>query len=196
MHIPSKKLDSFPLEHSKVMPYLENNLNGTNALSSFCLEHVDFRKGNFFTLLPKSMPSEKIEQFKNGGTKSSLRRHISSIALDKLNENPRLSCIFDDITFTYQPNYEEDLFSLSGLFYKNEIYYLVTQKTLSFSLLEACFSASFADFTHSLCILTLHDFSNQKELTQDVIKDICAQAVFIIVGAYDGEGYLFWEKSN
>ena len=42
------------------------------------------------------------------------------------------------------------------------------------------------------------DFSNVQppNLSEEKLKEICTMAKFVIVGAYDGEGYIFWEKTS
>ena len=39
----------------------------------------------------------------------------------------------------------------------------------------------------------MSEIKNQK-LTIKKIKEICLNTKIIIVGAYDGEGYIFWER--
>ncbi|MBX9839321.1 MAG: hypothetical protein K2X69_13530 [Silvanigrellaceae bacterium] len=49
---------------------------------------------------------------------------------------------------------------------------------------------------HSLCVLTTsncEDFSFLS-VSKEKIQEICLMTQMIIVGAYDGEGYVFWEK--
>ena len=51
-------------------------------------------------------------------------------------------------------------------------------------------------FWHSLSVLTTANLSSiEKRLDFDKIEDRCRQTVLIMVGAYDGEGYVFWEKN-
>ncbi len=43
----------------------------------------------------------------------------------------------------------------------------------------------------------LHRYpTNKKMLSQEKLTEICHNTKIIIVGAYDGEGYLFWEKKE
>ena len=51
-------------------------------------------------------------------------------------------------------------------------------------------------FWHCLCVLTEVPLNSVKnnELTSIKIEEICQKIKVIIIGAYDGEGYLFWEK--
>lgn len=55
-------------------------------------------------------------------------------------------------------------------------------------------------FWHSLCLLSktnekILDLVN-KNLKSSFIYDVCLNAHTIILGAYDIEGYVFWEKEK
>jgi len=50
---------------------------------------------------------------------------------------------------------------------------------------------------HSLGVMTTANLScNNKVLTFEKIKEACLLSELIFVCAYDGEGYVFWEKNN
>ena len=49
-------------------------------------------------------------------------------------------------------------------------------------------------FWHSLC-LTEADFMNVTDtLKIEKIKEVCLKTKLVMIGAYDGEGYVFWES--
>ena len=50
---------------------------------------------------------------------------------------------------------------------------------------------------HSLCIISENQLNSAETiLTLEKIKAICMNAKIVIIGAYDGEGYIFWEKAS
>jgi hypothetical protein len=121
---------------------------------------------------------------------------ISELIFHTLYSTKYLSCIFDDVSsiFTSDLQEEDELFSSYGMAYNKEVYYLLTKESSSKQLIEECLRRSNA-FWHSLCVLTKADFNEiKKELTLEKMKDICLNTEMIIVGAYDSEGYVFWEK--
>lgn len=191
-------LKKFVLDHSKSFSFFEENLKRANTLSTMCLKYVNFEEGSFFTFLPASIEAQKIHAFSNGGTNSNLHEKISSIITNKMNENYSLSVVFDDTIMKYKNGYKDEFFLTCGSFYQDEIYYILNYKKASPILLDECLSASFDGFWHSLCLLTLHNFEGKKmvELDKSDLKSICEKATTVIVGAYDAEGYVFWEKHN
>ena len=51
-------------------------------------------------------------------------------------------------------------------------------------------------FWHSLCVFTTADFTGVTQtLSLEKIKEICLKTELVMVAAYDGEGYVFWEKN-
>ena len=77
----------------------------------------------------------------------------------------------------------------------NEIYFLLGKNKISEKIILECLRAS-NSFWHSLCVFTTADFTDViKDLTLEKIKEICLSTELVMVGAYDGEGYVFWEKN-
>jgi hypothetical protein len=189
-----KKLNRYEFSFEDVFLYFQDNLVNTNTLSSSLIKLINFQTGQFFTLFHEAN-LEKIKEFRQGGIVSGIKDQIENIVLDKLISDDKLSCIFDDTTSTFKPNYMGRLFQSCGLFYGTEIYYLVTRQIASLNILSRCFFASEAIW-HSLCVLTTADLNNisDKKLSLEKMKEICLNATLIIIGAYDGEGYIFWEK--
>lgn len=191
------KLKRYKLDQNKVKEYLHWNLEGLNLLSSTLLALEFYDKGDFFSLLPELIEENKINEFKHGGTGVNLNSYVKYMMWMRLFEDNSLCCIFDEVNFNYQERKNDLLFNLCGLHYEEEIYYLLNKNNLKIENINDCFYASNAIW-HSLCILTRTNFSmlvNQK-LTKENIRECCKNAELILVGAYDAEGYIFWEKST
>jgi hypothetical protein len=180
--------------------YFQSNLADTNTLSSMLLELINFKKGEFFTLLPTDVDKSKINEFRLGGIARGVRDQISSVIWNKLHLDNRLCCVFDDVTSNFEAGYSDPLFNFCGFVYQKEIYYLVDQQIASIELINRCFQNSNAIW-HSLCVLTEIDLTERKDKNSKVlnlidIKQICFCAKLVIIGAYDGEGYICWEKQG
>jgi len=190
------KLTKHILNFDLALDYSVDNLQGTNALSSKLVELIPFYEGNFFTLIRKESDINKIHQFEWYGVLGGIRDQSELFVLDYLLSNPELSCVFDDYNSTYKPESTYSLFLQTGLVYGNEIYYLVTQKNASLELLEECFCASDAQW-HALCVLTSANLDlKSKFLSIEQIEEICLKTQLIVLGAYDSEGYVFWERKT
>lgn len=212
-----KELKRHNLIFDSSWEYFRSTLDNANSLSSELLNVVDFRKGRFFTLLPDDAKTEKIYEFGQGeilvqnptqeyfkaGEKASftiiptVNDQISEFILKNLTSQTQLSCVFDDVLSSATDKYHMDLFHAYGLHCDEEVYYLLNQKKISFDLIIECLQQSKA-FWHSLCVLTEAKFNDiiEQKLETDKIREICVNAKMVIVGAYDGEGYVFWEKTS
>jgi hypothetical protein len=210
-HLNKHKLDFFP-----TWKYVQDALDNANTLSLELLSYVNFKDGFFFTLLPPDANIERIYEFESGmvlhqnpeqicfiaGEKSTyaiiptIRDELSRLILEDIKSKDQLSCIFDDVLHSSNDKFYRNLIFSHGLFYENELYYLIQKNEFSYELIKQCLRASNA-FWHSLCILTRANFSNfKKKMNLEMIKEICITAELILIGSYDGEGYVFWEKSS
>jgi hypothetical protein len=185
------------LENQLTLPYLHENLNGINSLSEAVLQYVDFNKGYFFTFLKKEVPLEQLYQFSWGGVGGSIRKQISDIVLEKMEKDCSLICIFDDVGATYKEPYNDSLFTRVGLYFNEEVYYLITNKNKAKDILDICFYASGGGW-HSLCLLSKYsgDLHKRQNLTESDICSLAKMSSYIILEAYDGESFVFWEKTN
>ena len=78
---------------------------------------------------------------------------------------------------------------------RNDVYFLLWKRTKFLKLILESLRASNA-FWHSLGVFTTADFTDvTKDLTLEKIKEICLSTELVMIGAYDGEGYVFWEKN-
>lgn len=198
------------LNFDSSLKYVKEQLHNVNALSVELLNIVDFKKGAFFTFLPSDANMETLYEFKigirpcvietddSGGTYSiipSIDEEISEILLQEI-ETKNLNCIFDDVLREPTDKHHMELFHSHGLHYNNEVYYLVKKERVSKEDLIEGLNKSLA-FWHSLCVLTKADCNSlNKKLTLEEIKNICLNATTIIVGAYDGEGFIFWQRNE
>jgi hypothetical protein len=191
------QISRYALDFKWVMDYLENNLDDTNTLCSQLTNLIAFDRGKFFAFLPSNTKPHHINEFGGAKIAVGVRTYTNQYILEILKKNPQLTCVFDDYNGTFTPGYEEEVFAACGLSFKEEIYYSLTSKTVTPQLLQDCFYCSNAVF-HSLCVLTKSDLSQKetKMLNMAEIKDICAQTTLIILGAYDAEGYIFWERDH
>jgi hypothetical protein len=190
------KLERYELDFSRGIEYFKSNLEDTNELSSMVIKSVCFKSGRFFTLLPNNTNINNINEFRFAGIAINVRSQVNDIIFNKLMSDNRLICIFDDVTTDFRLEYRDPLFLSCGLVCEKEIYYLVTRENASRELIDQCFRASNAIW-HSLCILTKYRLNENKKLIDlSEMKEVCLNAGLILAGAYDGEGYVFWENST
>lgn len=81
------------------------------------------------------------------------------------------------------------------VFCRDEVYYLINSSNFSSKLIAECLRRS-TSFWHSLGLITTADLREvEKEFSSENIREICLKTEVAFVGAYDGEGYVFWEKN-
>jgi len=198
------------------MKFVKDNLTEINALSIELLNLIDFKSGAFFTLLTLGSDLERLYEFKNGiilpqfpvivsevdGKKSiiqkvpTVKEELSDLIFHKLNSNPNLSCVFDEVT-----HYPDDR-SLKALYekkcvylYEKEVIYVIKEDNKNHETILNCMRKSFS-FWHSVGLLTDADCfkTDSNILSLNDIQAICKNAKMILISAYDGEAYVLWEK--
>jgi hypothetical protein len=206
------------LDNKKAKQYFLDILRVGNALSKIVLEHLIFEEGVFYTLLTEDADLDQLYKFDSGGIlpglpeeevflegfkKPFIGERINSIdpelagfMYQLLNKDKERSIIFEDATQSIDdPNI--DFFRLHGLSHNKEIYYLINQEVNSFENISKAIDESF-DFWHFMCLITKAPFDDieDKKFTLKKMKEVCENIEFLIIGAYDGEGYIFWERAE
>ncbi len=212
-----RKLYKHRLNSEPTLIFLKSSLGETNLLSTEILNFICSHKGKFFSLLPKDADLAKLHHFDQSilpempkqrgpvGTLpgiytysmiSSIEEELCDYLVNKIKKNS-LHCIFDHFNATYNDSYRCEFFDSYGRYYEKEIYYFVSNKNVSKKNILECLHSS-KTFWHSLCILTKATFQDtiDKTLSKEQVQEICLKACLVIVGAYDGEGYIFWEKTS
>lgn len=207
-----KKLKKYKLNLDKAYEYVKSNLDETNLLSCELLNFLNFKKGFFFTWMPDNINPDKLHYFESGGIVpqqsikeyingqikhysivQTVRDEIAVMLFKELKMRAEINCFFDDILASPSSSKRRDLLETHGIYYEKEVYYYIQNKDVSLDLIKKCFHYS-TNGWHSLCVLTKTAFdSHEKQLTVDKIREIVFKTYFIILQAYDGEGFIFWE---
>jgi hypothetical protein len=189
-----RKLQRYNLDFDLTWTYVKNNLERANTLSNQLLKLIDFNNGNFFSYFSPQIDKDKIYQFLYSIQSSVINsKEIVPFIINYM-QTAQLSCLFED-TVRSPKDFHLEEFNECGLLYDNEIYYFINQNNLDSDLVLKCLNASSAIW-HSLCVLTKVDFNREKSstLTLDMIAAACLNTKVAIIGTYDDEGYIFWEK--
>jgi hypothetical protein len=209
-----KRLNKQKLDFETSLKYVQDNLDKTNALSSELLNLINFKTGNFFTLLPDDANIQEIHNFKAGwilppnpieeyyvgdfkatySIKNSIEDELIPLIFKLIESKTHFSCIMDDFEGYPKERYPIHFIDNYSLFYGDEIYFRLAKDNLSTELIVKCLRASNV-LWHSLCIFTTANLIEvSKMLNLEKIKEICKRTELFMVCAYDGEGYVFWEK--
>lgn len=212
-----RKLKKHKLDFDRTWTYVKDSLENVNVLSTELMNLLNFKTGNFFTLLPEDANVDKIYIFEWGGIlpqnpiqeyyinehkayysiKNSIEERLSLLLLKEIRSNPLLSYVMDEVNGP-TPKDKSHPFYLDNYskFYKEEIYFIVNKYNMAEEIVLKCLRLSNAIW-HSLSVMTTADFNEKsKFLTLEKINEVCLLCELISIGAYNGEGYVFWEKNQ
>jgi hypothetical protein len=213
-----KTLKKQELDYSRAAVYVVDNLRETSTLSERLLKIVDFKNGNFFTLLPEDANLERLYEFEAGeilpqspveiqrtshGEISTytwiptLEEELSDFIFKKIKNN-KWFCVFDDVIHSSDSKHLKSIRFDGALYnYNKQVFYLLNSNNITHDLALTCVKKA-DSLWHFLCILTEANFNdvNDRQLSLEKLDEICLKAQIIAVGAYDGEGYIFWEKNK
>ncbi len=187
-------MKEYLLDSIKAFAFFKENLSQVNELSNVVLEVLQIKLGTFHAFLPTNTPFEKIHDFSTGGKTSSLRKEISFKLYKIINSSPLLSCVFDDFNSDIHSMRNDDLYQSNGVHFQEEVYYQI-HFGANQEIVSKCLYYSSAIW-HSLCVVYKGDLNHEKEIDKSYIEIICKNAIFIMIGAYDAESYIYWCDSD
>ena len=211
-----RKLIKHSLEFNKTLAYFLEYLEDRNKLSETLLNYHDFTKGCFYTLLTKDADISKLYQFNIGGILphnptqeiyiesigktfqgeiiNTINAELSELIYIILKSKKNLNFLMEELILSLFDK-PIDLYKNIGMHFSDEIFYLISQKKITRNLIiQAIKECKYAwHFVSIIFEQKKLNFTN-KEIKKDDFLQICSKVSFVIVGAYDGEGYVFWEK--
>lgn len=190
----SQQLNRYEINYESAYKYFQDRLLDVNTLSLCLMELINFKYGDFFTLLYGNIDANRVNELAIGGmTKNSLELSRAFV-LNYIQKNPQLSLIFDDFTVDLKSKIKDPFLVKYGTFYHDEFYYIINNEDVTLETLNLGFYLSNAIW-HDLCVVSEVRIENkEKKLTQAQIISICKNAKLVILRCYDGEAYIFWEK--
>lgn len=200
----------------RALKYVANELQYQNKMSGYLSSHLDLRKGNLTTFLPFKISDSQLYDFTTGGVlstiskstpilrdtaylcekKTNLASHLATIIHKQLSSYTDLYCIFDDVMM--DPG-DQDLtrFPKTHKVVENEVYHLIDQSNASLELLLDTINAVSVSW-HFLCVIVetpvKNFFANKCNLSDKEFLSLFHNIKFVVVGAYDGEGFIIWEQ--
>lgn len=209
-----RELRRYELDFNLTIDYVKKTIEEANQLSDLLISSLSFKDGAFFTLFPADINVEKIHEFSWGGIlpqnpihqfvghswseTPSLINEFAEFISDILIRNLNLHCIIDDVVrYSTDSFVDKEQLQQCIKFSGRDVYYLINHDNLSIPLLVKCLQNSLS-FWHSLCVISKYSMGNclDQQIQYSKLKEFCLCAECFIVGAYDGEGYVLWEKRN
>ncbi len=191
------KLRKYHIDSEKALEFIHWNLENLNELSEAVLYCTPFDKGTFYTFLQDGITKDQLYKFRSGcGSSACIQENAIEILSNELLLSSDMISIFDAFDHSYDESGDWQFFDRVGLHFKNEVYFLVQAKEMDKELLQHCFYNSDCIW-HSLIVTSSHRFIKRKEqaITSKELETIAKNAKFVMLRAYDQEGYIIWEKN-
>jgi len=213
-----RKLIQHNLEYHKTLDHFQIYLKDRNELSESILDNHNFSNGQFSTLLTEDADLSKLYDFNighilpanpteeiiidgfdepfQGEWVNSLDVEFSHFLFEKMKKKKFLSCLMEDLIQSPKDPHV-DLYHQIGLHHRSHIFYLINHINLDYKTVRAAIKECSSAW-HFVSVL--FDQGNQIYINKKISKTnfihICSDINSIIIGAYDGESYLIWEKDS
>lgn len=199
-----------PLAFEHTYNHFLEYLRMGNTLSQMIPSCIDIHAGTFFTLLPKNTPKNRVYKFESGllshieknethmfeyyRPTSSMDEQLSHHIINFLSSGTNKSAVFSNVLQSPgDPNI--DLPDTITAYYNSEIYYAFQSSNVPLDVMKKCIFASGMGW-HFLAILTSNIPKINQTINIELMNEILINASEIVIGAYDDEGYIFWEKAK
>jgi len=193
--------------------YVQEQLDLSGKTLANQLLSTSLLEGKVFTYVPENTPSELLYRFETSGIypfERSLLQNIPALVpvqndarpvvmediLKYLHENKEHCCLFEEPVGRPSDPWVKNS-KMKYVHLNDEMYYFFDKDPKSEEVKDA-FRTS--DGYYFLCVLSslrIDDqcgFSPFNSLNSDRLKDFASNVVSFFVRAYDGEGYLQWDK--
>lgn len=205
------------LEIDKTLPYFNHHIACGNTLSQKVIRKMIFSHGDFFTILPENADLTRLYEFPYGGIIPPIPYgdkvyyiegqsepfhpqqvitvcfELSAFIKLYLGKQPKNYSILEAVILrSYDSNL--DIKNVTMIPFQEEVYYLLNNTNSTEEIEETIRTSE--QVWHFLAVLTELDRKPSNHLTNEDFDRICDQIKLVVVGAYDGEGYIFWEKNN
>jgi len=196
--------------------FMQERLASGNTLAQYIARSVKLEEGHTRTLLPKGVIPKSMEDFKTGGKlatppvsewRGTRRRGETLLMIPVPNTNSWLAgkiktylsqatnriCIIEDAL--KQPN-DEVLHNHSTRYatYRDEVYHLLLYDDAQDDRIVNTLAAAQSVPTFIGSLSMCREGSIGSALSLDQLQSLAGKTQELFVGAYDGEGYLYWTK--
>jgi hypothetical protein len=194
----------YNLSFERTLPYFLNHISCGKYLSEVICKEMDFTKGRFFTVLPIEIDLEKLYQFEHGGiilsndsnkynAITTMDDSCSLYIHDYLNKNKYNVVAVENYMIEPESHFVH-INNVQMSSFNSEVYYILYDRNSKEEIYKTIRKSSLV--WHFLAIMSYMETVITEKLTQLFFHDICANTRFVIAGAYDGEGYIFWERTE
>jgi hypothetical protein len=198
----------------EAMSYISEVLSRQYSLSRLLAEK-DLSAGQIFAFLPENVTAEMAQSFEGGGlheggqiydapegqweevlhddSDQALVQHIQ----EDLRLNPNSVCVFES------PIERKSDFAIASkevrstpIFFENEVFYYALPSASAEEIYNVIYSARNWEFVGVVSRLNPTLIIDAETIDYEILQLLSSGTHCIIVGAYDGEGYLIWHSQD
>jgi len=182
--------------------FMRESLQDGNTLASLVHELVDFEQGSITTLFDEDLDPKNALLFTSGWDigMDDTRDYVLSVADTLRTRIGDLIWIMEEIKaepdFPYLRRLEDE--GVPMRFLGNEVYYVLSTathmvKTIGEAIREA--KTSYYALNVVAPLEGRWDLSSPRgEITLDLLRHVVERSPLVVMGAYDGEGFLVWQR--
>lgn len=208
---------------ARSIEYIKECLIQGKTFAEYLLRNFDLHNSKVITILSDDITYEEAHQFKYGGKHKNyipkvehytdkngktwrsrsvpdMDPLLTDIICSYLKEGDDRFCIFEEVNA--RPNDPCILRAVDRriMIYDDEIYYFLTkdttdkmiiEKAIKYSELAWLFIGAMTSYPHQDKLV-----GNRVNITFDDLKLMADNVKTLIIGAYDGEGFLLWERNT
>lgn len=200
---------------SRAIDWIKELLSVNTSLSNILLKSLPFNSGRVWTYGPNDVDTNDLYKFSSGGIiKNNEHRaqniykggdryvvegkcdctELISLYIKGLFDDEGIKlCVFEDIMARPSDPDVEGRLSGSALVSDHEVYHVVRAGNFDLKKIQMIVTAVNVSW-HFLCV-GFKDYVDLKEAGLKEISNIIGDLAVLIVGAYDGESFVVWEKT-
>jgi len=196
-----------PLDN-RALTYIFDCLSQGRTLSSLLL-HTKLEQGSIWTFLPPSVTLERAYDFTSGwfikGSDGQVDEEarstplVSELVGNSLLRQQNAYFICEDASAEADFPYIRRQHNVPMLFFREEVYYFVTTQTSSADNIAAAIQKA-NSYLFTAITTTLPDYYTPLERNQQTnleqLQGLANNSQYVIIGAYDGDGYIVWERKD
>lgn len=216
VEVSMRKIVKHFLEFDKTISYFLDHIEYDTILSKKIINKINFTEGSFFTILPENADLNRLYDFKWGGVippvyygdqvyylkndsegfipqkVQTMDFEFSKYIINFMQINPE-SCLIIENVMLDSTNSLAKIDEVQEIAYGAELYYILKKNNSTEQAYNTIRRSHFS--WHFFSVLTI--LKNQTDVFNfEDLNFLCNKAKFVISGAYDGEGYIFWEKNQ
>lgn len=187
--------------------YLRDVLSGGHTLAKFLFE-INFQRGTVFAISPKALDPSQLLQFKSGhfpqqpvGDVSPVADSVDEVAavIYKLLGEPEKACFLENsLAVAGDPWLRNAKSRIATL--GSEVYHVLlsedrNEEVIENAIREARQIPAPIGAVGSLAGSVESSIVMHRTLTKEALRDFAETVRSVLVGAYDGEGYVVWSKA-